>query len=80
MQINIVLINEKKFLSIEGNPQITSNKQSIKILHICGCELNQHFLIGTKDKFPKEQNNRHLNIKFCKNHFQTSLKKINPKK
>ncbi len=68
MQTNIVLNNETKFLSIEGNPKIISNKQSIKILHSCGCELNQHFLIGSKEKFPKESDNRHLNIKFCTQH------------
>lgn len=68
MQTKIVLTNEIKFLNIEGNPQITSNKQSIKILHSCGCELNQHFFIGSIEKYPKEQNNRHLNIKFCLKH------------
>jgi len=65
MQINK---NESKFLSIKGVPKITQNKQSIKIFHSCGCELNQHFLIGSKDKFPKEQENRHLHLKFCLKH------------
>jgi hypothetical protein len=60
--------NESKFLSIEGNPIITTNRQSIKIVHSCGCELNQHFLIGSKEKFPKTQDNRHLHFKFCNSH------------
>ena len=60
MQTNIVLNNETKFLSLQGNPLITSNKQSIKILHYCGCELNQHFIIGSKEKFPKGQQTEDL--------------------
>jgi len=67
MQINDISKQETKFLNLEGTPQITSNNQSVKILHSCGCELNQHFLIGESGKF-KTEIDRHLNIKFCKNH------------
>jgi len=67
MQTNL---SESKFLSIEGVPTIATNKQSIKINHLCGCELHQHFFIGSKDKFPKEHEKRHLFIKFCDLHKQ----------
>lgn len=67
MQTNNITSQESKFLNIAGKPTISNNKQSITIVYKCGCSMTQNFLIGFKGKFKKE-NERHINIEFCKIH------------